>query len=513
MKKKFIAGVLAVTLAAGSIMPLNVAAEEAEKVTEQTEEETSEKKQETESEIKPESDTIEEQVPEIENAEEVQVNGASTIERSGSCGDNATYTLDSDGELIISGSGEIEDEAFYGKDWCKEEISKVVISNGITSVGDSAFKGNDLSSIVISLSVTSIGAEAFRDCEWLREINIPSSVTSIGAEAFRDCGLYNISIPSNVTSIGNCAFSGCNLYTITVDKNNPKYDSRENCNAIIEKSTNCLIVGSYNTEIPTSVTSIGAEAFRECDLDSISISSNVTSIGNCAFSGCNLYTITVDKNNPKYDSRENCNAIIEKSTNCLIVGSSNTKIPTSVISISAEAFRGRALRGIIIPSNVTSIGDSTFDSCSYLEYIIFPKTQITIGRDVLSGTSNLKKIYGYSSTKIKNVEDSWYSYTETLEEWTGDRYNTQYVSLDNGIQLILIANGGSVSDATRFVYPANPYGELPTPTRTGYSFTGWYTAASGGTKINSNDTVQSLANQNLWRDFLNFPYFSRLTAS
>ena len=115
------------------------------------------------------------------------------------------------------------------------------------------------------------------------------SVTSIGDEAFEKCsGLTSVTIPNSVTSIGNSAFSRCSgLSLVTVDVNNPKYDSRDNCNAIIEKSTNTLIAGCKTTIIPNSVTSIGWYSFSGCSsLTSVTIPNSVTSIGGSAFSGC-----------------------------------------------------------------------------------------------------------------------------------------------------------------------------------------------------------------------------------
>ena len=128
--------------------------------------------------------------------------------------------------------------------------------------------------------------------------------------------------------------------SIIVAEGNPVYDSRNNCNAIIETATNKLVYGCKNTVIPSSVTSIGSSAFSGCSgLTSISIPSSVTSIGSGAFYGCSgLTTITVDADNPVYDSRNNCNAIIQTTTNRLISGCKNTVIPSSVTSIGNYAF-------------------------------------------------------------------------------------------------------------------------------------------------------------------------------
>ena len=141
----------------------------------------------------------------------------------------------------------------------------------------------------IPSSVTRIGERAFWDCSELTSIKIPSSVTRIGDGAFDGCsGLTGIEIPSSVTSIGNSAFYGCSgLTSINVEAGNVVYDSRDNCNAIIEKETNTLIQGCKNTKIPSSVTEIGRYAFDGCSgLMSIEIPSSVTSIGNYAFRDC-----------------------------------------------------------------------------------------------------------------------------------------------------------------------------------------------------------------------------------
>ena len=292
---------------------------------------------------------------------------------SGSCGANVTYTfVEATGTLTISGTGAMTDYTSYlSVPWYSysSKIKTVDIGNGVTSIGDYAFRGcSDITSITIPNSVTSIGTWAFFGCSGLTSITvesgntvydsrencnaiiktssneliagckntaIPNSVTSIGNGAFGDCsGLTSVTIPNSVTSIGNSAFWGC--------------------------------IGLTSITIPNSVTSIGNGAFGDCSgLTSVTIPNSVTSIGGGAFSGCSgLTSITVESGNTVYDSRGNCNAIIKTSSNELIAGCKNTAIPNSVTSIGSYAFEGcSGLTSVTIPNSVTSIGSCAFDGC------------------------------------------------------------------------------------------------------------------------------------------------------
>ncbi len=290
------------------------------------------------------------------------------------------------------------------------------------------------------------------------EVVIPASVTynaqtytvtSIGKYAFYKCsGLISVTIPNTVTSIGEGAFWDCSgLTSLSVEAGNTVYDSRNNCNAIIETSTNTLIFGCHNTTIPNSVTSIGEAAFAYCSgltsvtipnsvtsigkyafykcrgLTSVTIPNSVTNIGDDAFFGCSgLTSLSVEAGNTVYDSRNNCNAIIETSTNTLIFGCHNTTIPNSVTSIGDWAFSycegltsitipnsvtsiGKwafyycsGLISVTIPNSVTSIGDWAFSYCEGLTSITIPNSVTSIGSRAFYGCSGLTSVTNYATT-------------------------------------------------------------------------------------------------------------------
>ena len=291
-------------------------------------------------------------------------------------------------------------------------LTSVTIPSSVTSIGDGAFYGcsglpvennlryadtylveavdRTLSSYTIKEGTKWIGSDAFWNCSSLTSITIPNSVTSIGGYAFEDCSsLTSITIPNSVTSIGENAFNGCTgLISVTIGNSVTSIGER----AFYE----CTDLTSVT--IPNSVTSIGFQAFDDCSsLTSVTIPNSVTSIGSSAFSKCSgLTSVVVEKGNSVYDSRNNCNAIIETATNTLIAGCQNTIIPNSVTSIGESAFAFcSGLTSVTIGNSVTSIGDLAFYHCSGLTSVTIGNSVTSIGDYAFLFCKSLSSIYNY----------------------------------------------------------------------------------------------------------------------
>ena len=302
--------------------------------------------------------------------------------------------------------------ALWAYDFKSDDLYYNILNNGEVEVTHSSDNYAGLTSITIPSSVTHDGT-TYR-------------VTSIRYGAFYGCtDLTFITIPNSVTSIGLAAFSGCTgLTSIIVEDGNKVYDSRSNCNAIIETSTNTLIQGCKTTIIPNSVTSIGDGAFLgRTGLTSIIIPNSVTSIGYSAFYGCTgltfiaipnsvtsingavfhdcsgLMSIIVEDGNKVYDSRSNCNAIIETSTNTLIQGCKTTIIPNSVTSIGEYAFYGcTGLTSLTIPNSVMYVDEDAFSGCTGLTSVLIGNnSELSMDDATFFGYANLTQVTCYAN--------------------------------------------------------------------------------------------------------------------
>ena len=318
-------------------------------------------------------------------------------------------------------------------------LSSVTIPDSVTDIGSSAFSGcTGLTSVAIPNSVTNIGPAAFNNCSGLSSVTIPDSVTDIGSSAFSGCtGLTGVAIPNSVTNIGPAAFAGCrNVCEATVPGWKCGIPFSNVTNLVISPETMCIrnneftsLTGLKSVTMPNSIMSIGDWAFSDCDgLVDVTIPNSVTNIGNGAFSGCSsLTSVTIPESVTTigYSAFNHCSRltsvyIMDVSAWCNIkfITSDGTfsysgenplvyandlyvngelvrdlVIPDEVSYIGDNAFCGYdGLRSVTIPSSVTNIGAHAFASCTGLTSITIPNSVTDIGVYAFAGCSGLANI-------------------------------------------------------------------------------------------------------------------------
>ncbi len=346
-----------------------------------------------------------------------------TIGASGTCGDNLRWKLDSSSVLTISGTGPMTDYAYNEAPWYDQRalIASVMISNGVTGIGDSAFyRCTGLTGVTIPPSVTSIGCDAFYGCSSLTNVTIPEEVTSIGNQAFYDTAFYN-----NEDNWENgVLYCGNNLLAAKTDLSGI-YTVKEETKVIGDYSFYyCRSLTSMT--IPSSVTNIGYAAFYGCiGLTSVTIPSSVTSIGDWAFNGGSglmdvyyagnqeqWHAITIYSSNKSllnadihYDSDIDSVPGIVASGTCganlrwkLDSNGAMTIFGTGEITdygYGAAPWydRRESITSVMISEGVTNIGDYAFNGCSGLTSLMIPESMTSIGGRAFNGCSNLTDIY------------------------------------------------------------------------------------------------------------------------
>lgn len=337
------------------------------------------------------------------------------------------------------------------------QVTSVSLPNSMKRIGGSAFYGcSALSSITGLNNVEYIGRSAFYNTPWFNslddgliyigkvlyaykgsmpantEIYVKEGTLSITAGALSSSNLVSLSIPKSVRELeGSPAGYYCTgLKTIVVASGNNFFDSRGNCNAIIETATNKLITGCSNTVIPNTVKAICGGAFENAP-EELNIPNSVDSIAQSAICGTALkkltigtglrkimsqairYTtinsISVASGNPYFDSRDNCNAIIEKSTNTLVIGCPSTIIPNTVKTIGGSAFYtntdGFNSGRITIPESVEKIETYAFNSCSSLGSVVIGSNVNEIGENAFYGCNGLIAVYALSNNPVEINEN------------------------------------------------------------------------------------------------------------
>ncbi len=221
------------------------------------------------------------------------VTAEAEILSSGTCGDNLTWTLDSQGTLTISGTGDMWDYSGYDTPWyfmdenCSGSVKSVVIEEGITSIGNSAFYGESVETVNMPDSIKRIGKYAFAyGGGRLSSVNIPYGVTKIEEGTFLYSSLKSVTIPDSVTEIGDSAFAFC-------------FQLKDNIT--IPDSVSVIGDGAFyacgrvkSVTMPKNAEYIGDNAFEDCDFTSFTIPDGVTTIKGNTFLGCeNLKIISI----------------------------------------------------------------------------------------------------------------------------------------------------------------------------------------------------------------------------
>ena len=343
---------------------------------------------------------------------------------------NAPSKLTKENDFVIHTEGNVKTLVGYFGD-----RTSIEIPNSVTSIGDRAFSNcSSLTSITIPNSVTSIGDWAFYNCSSLTSITIPNSVTYIEDNAFSDCcrlvEVYNLSslnITKGSSDNGAVGYYALDIYT---DKNAPSKLTKENDFVIHTEGNVKTLVGYFGDRtsitIPSSVTSIGDDAFSDCyrlvevyNLSSLSITKGSEDNGAVGLNALDIYT---DKNAPSKLTKENDFVIHTEGNVKTLVGyfgdRTSITIPDSVTSIGDNAFYGcSSLTSITIPDSVTSIRDDAFSGCSSLTSVTIPSSVTSIGWGAFYDCSSLKTINCEASSKPSGWESGWKSGCNATVTW------------------------------------------------------------------------------------------------
>lgn len=260
--------------------------------------------------------------------------------------------------LTISGNGQIPDyDANLNKaPWYydRSSIDKIVINEGVTSIGDYAFNGCHNLSAKLPKSLKRIGSNAFSGCYRMTSILIPDSVSgSLGMYTFYHCSnLDTVYISKNITEIGYYCFSNCSIDSIN---------------------------------LPESITSIGGYAFENCyKLENINIPNNVTTIGNSAFIGCReIKEISIPEGVTLIDTRtfKGCEKL------------ETVSLPSTLNSIGFESFYNcKSLKSIHFPDSLESIGQFAFMTCTQMDSLYINQNIQVIDNNAFANCINLKTV-------------------------------------------------------------------------------------------------------------------------
>ena len=337
-----------------------------------------------------------------------------SAETSGTCGNNLEWILDETGCLTISGSGDMQNYSSSS-------------NNGIYET--SAPWGVSICKVIIDEGVTSIGSFAFTGCTSLSEIELPEGLKKIGSAPFSYCtNLSSIMIPDGVTGFDSISFSNCSAYRYAnIDSDAAKalgqvgysfrpmgtnYDLQY---LFIDQEICGLNVTGADSDaeaitIPFGVTGIGESAFtNHTALRSIAISDSVTSIGNYAFDNCSSLNGVILPNSV---------TSIGKSAFTRCKSLESITLSDSISTIPAGAFEScDSLRSIIIPENVTSIEQNAFAYCRLLTSVTLPDNVTSIANYAFSTFSTLKFYASLGSSTAITLSRLNYSFGVPVDNY------------------------------------------------------------------------------------------------
>ena len=337
---------------------------------------------------------------------------AAEILSSGGFGENLTWVVTSDDVLTISGTGDMDEQAYlYSNPWSrwKDTIRTIVIGEGVTSVGFREFTNlGALEQVTLPSTLQRIEERAFAECEKLEQINFPDGLLEIGKSAFEHCvSLKDIALPAGLTTIRECAFSKTGLTRISLPDSVTQ----------LEYGVFMFCADLASVSLPANLSVLGDSLFRGCDsLTAVDLPNTLISIGSQVFGGCiNLAQVIMPEGISVIDfgAFEDCRKLAQIS------------LPSALKKIGTSAFNGCAsLSRIDIPASVEIVEQTAFANCTALAEIRVSSV-IRIKRDAFKNTA----FFSNAGQGVVYIGKTAYVYKGSMEPDTQIVFNESTVEI------------------------------------------------------------------------------------